>query len=83
MIKLLFLEVADPMTNFGIKAGFRYNGKRYISLVTYQNGVYYVTTGTKAANDFMRHELSNDQSAAVEAFKLSDDFAIDYAAPIL
>lgn len=78
MITLDFLEVADPLTNYGIKAGFKHNGKRYISLVTSQNGVYFVTTGAKATHDFTRHELSSDQTAAVEAFKNSSDYAVEF-----
>ena len=78
MITLYFLEVADPLTNFGIKAGFKYNGKRYISLVTSQNGTYFVTTGAKTTHDFSRHQLSSDQTAAVEAFKQSSDYAVEF-----
>lgn len=83
MITLYFLEVADPLTNFGIKAGFKYNGKRYISLVTSQNGKYFVTTGAKATHDFTRHELSPEQAAAVEAFKESPEYAVElFANPV-
>ena len=78
MIKLHFLEVADPVTGFGIRAGFTYNGKRYISLVASQNGTYFVTTGAKATNDFSRHELSAEQAAAVETFKESPEYAVEF-----
>ena len=82
MIKLHFLEVADPVTGFGIRAGFTYNGKRYLSLVTSQNGARFVSTGAAYTHNLTRHQLSEVQSAAVEAFAASNDFAVEYAAPI-
>lgn len=80
MIILYYLNVADPLTNFGINAGFKYNGKRYISLVTSQNGDYFVTTGAKSTHDFYRHKLSAEQIAAVEAFKESAEYSVDFFA---
>lgn len=82
MIKLHFLEVADPVTGFGIRAGFTYNGKRYLSLVTSQSGARFVRTGAAYTHNLTRHQLSEAQSAAVEAFAASNDFAVEYAAPI-
>ena len=80
MIVLHYLSVADPLTNFGIHAGFKYNGKRYVSLVTSQNGDYFVTTGAKATHDLCRHKLSAGQIAAVEAFKESEDYSVEFFA---
>lgn len=34
-------------------------------------------------HNLTRHQLSEAQSAAVEAFAASNDFAVEYAAPIL
>ena len=82
-IKLHFLEVADPVTGFGIRAGFTYNGKRYLDLITSQAGVLFVSTGAAYTHDLERHQLSESQSAAVDAFIASNDFAVEYAAPIL
>ena len=79
MIKLHFLEVADPITGFGIRAGFTYNGKRFLSLVSTQNGTAYVRTD----HDLTLHQLSNSQISAVYDFMLSKDYAVEYAAPIL
>lgn len=78
MIKLYFLELENGL----IKAGFTYNGKRYLSLVTSQNGARFVSTGAAYTHDLERHQLSEAQSAAVEAFKASDEYAVEYAAPI-
>ena len=83
MIKLYFLEVADPVTGFGIRAGFTYNGKRYLSLVTSQNGARFVRSGAAITRNLEQHQLSEAQSAAMEAFIASGDFAVEYAAPIL
>ena len=83
MIKLHFLEVADPVTGFGIRAGFTYNGKRCLSLVTSQAGILFVDTGAAYTHDLEWHQLSEAQSAAVEAFTASKDFAVEYPAPIL
>lgn len=82
MINLHFLEVADPVTGFGIRAGFTYNGKRYLSLVTSQSGARFVRTGAAYTHNLTRHQLSEAQSAAVEAFTASNDFAVEYAAHI-
>lgn len=73
MIKLYFLELESGL----VKAGFTYNGKRYISLVASQNGALFVISGEAV------HKLSGHQSAAVDAFVSSGDFAVEYAAPIL
>ena len=82
IIKLHFLEVADPVTGFGIRAGFTYNGKRYLSIVTSQSGALFVRSGAACAHDLTRHQLSEAQIAAVEAFTASGDFAVEYAATI-
>lgn len=82
MIKLYFLEVADPLLYFGIRAGFTYNGKRYTSLVTSQNGARFVRSGAAINHNLAIHQLSEAQSAAVDAFMASNDFAVEYAAPI-
>ena len=65
VIKLHFLEVADPVTGFGIRAGFTYNGKRYLSLVTSQNGARFVRSGAACTHDLTQHQLSEAQSACV------------------
>ena len=78
MINLYFLEWENGL----VKAGFTYNGKRYISLVTYQNGARFVRSGAARTHNLIRHQLSETQSAAVEAFMASNDFAVEYAAPI-
>ena len=83
MIKLYFLEVADPKTGYGIRAGFTYNGKRFLSLVSTQNGTSYVRTGSAVNHDLTLHQLSNSQISAVYDFMLSKDYAVEYAAPIL
>lgn len=82
MIKLHFLEVADPVTGFGILAGFTYNEKRYLSLVTSQNGTFYVSTGSAAKHDLLLHRLSDKQISAAYDFLMSDEYAVEYAAPI-
>lgn len=79
MIKLYFLELESGL----IKAGFTHNGKRYISLVTSQNGARFVRSGDARTHNLTRHQLSEAQSAAVEAFTTSNDFSVEYAAPIL
>ena len=79
MIKLYFLEWENGL----VKAGFTYNGKRYISLVTSQGGALFVRSGEARTHNLTRHQLSQAQSAAVEAFAASNDFAVEYAAPIL
>lgn len=76
MIKLYFLELESGI----VKAGFTHNGKRYISSVTYQNGARFVISGSDGDAP---HMLSEAQSAAVDAFVSSGDFAVEYAAPIL
>ena len=73
MIKLYFLELEPGL----VKAGFTYNGKRYISLVASQNGARFVISGEAV------HKLSEHQSAAVDAFVSSGDFAVEYADPVL
>ena len=73
MIKLYFLELESGL----IKAGFTHNGKRYISLVTSQNGARFVISGESA------HKLSEHQNAAVNAFVSSGGFSAEYADPIL
>ena len=78
MVKLYFLEWENGL----VKAGFTYNGKRYISLVTSQNGARFGRSGAARTNNLTRHQLSEAQSAAVEAFTASGDFAVEYAAPI-
>ena len=78
MLKLYFLELENGL----IKAGFTYNGKRYLSLVTSQNGARFIRSGAACTHDLTRHQLSDAQSAAVEAFAASNDFAVEYAAPI-
>lgn len=83
MIKLHYLEIADPLLNFGVRAGFTYNGKRYTSLITSQNGARYVRSGAAITHNLTLHQLSKSQSAAVEAFTASNDFAVEYPAPIL
>ena len=83
MIKLHFLEVADPVTGFGIRAGFTYNGKRFLSLVSAQNGTAYVRTGSAVKHDLTLHRLSDSQISAVYDFMLSEELAVEYAAPIL
>ena len=82
MIKLHFLEVADPVTGFGIRAGFTYNGKRYLSLVTSQNGTFYVRTGSAAKHDLLLHRLSDKQISAAYDFLMSDEYAVEYTDPI-
>lgn len=78
MIKLYFLELENGL----IKAGFTYNGKRYLSLVTSHGGTRFVRSGAACTHNLTRHQLSEAQSAAVEAFTASNDFAVEYAAPI-
>lgn len=82
MIKLYFLEVADPLTGFGLRAGFTYQGKRYTSLVISQNGTAYVRTGMAVTHDLVLHRLSPAQVAAVHDFLESPDMAVEFAAPI-
>ena len=79
MIKLYFLEWENGL----VKAGFTYSGKRYISLVTSQNGTRFVRSGDARTHNLTRHQLSEAQSAAVETFKASKDFAVEYPAQIL
>lgn len=79
MIKLYFLEWENGL----IKAGFTYNGKRYLSLVTSQNRTRFVRSGAAITRNLEQYQLSEAQSAAVEAFMASGDFAVEYAAPIL
>ena len=79
MVKLYFLEWENGL----VKAGFTYNSKRYISLVTSQNGARFVRSGDARTHNLTRHQLSEAQSAAVEAFTASKDFAVEYPAPIL
>ena len=79
MIKLYFLEWENGL----VKAGFTYYGKRYISLVTSQGGTRFVRSGAAQTNNLERHDLSEAQSAAVDAFIASNDLAVEYAAPIL
>ena len=76
MIKLYFLELESGL----VKAGFKHNGKRHISYVTYQNGARFVISGSDGD---VPHMLSEGQSAAVDAFASSGDFAVEYASPIL
>ena len=83
MIKLHYLEVADPLLNFGIRAGFTHNGKRYTSLITNQNGTRYVRSGAAITHNLALHRLSDTQSAAVDAFCAGSDYAVEYPAPIL
>ena len=83
MIKLHYLEIADPLLNFGIRAGFTYNGKLYTSLITSQNGARFVRSGAAIAHNLALHQLSEAQSAAVDAFCAGSDYAIEYPAPIL
>ena len=82
MIKLHFLEVADPVTGFGIRAGFTYNGKRYLSLIISQNGTFNVRTGSAAKHDLLLNRLSDNQISAAYDFLMSDEYAVEYAAPI-
>lgn len=79
MIKLYFLELENGFA----KAGFTYNGKRYTSLITNQNGERFVRSGNCRTRNLELHQLSPDQSAAVEAFLASNDYAVEYPAPIL
>ena len=79
MIKMYFLELESGL----VKAGFTYNGKRYISLVASQNGARFVRSGDARTHKPTRHQLSEAQSAAAEAFTASNDFSVEYAAPIL
>lgn len=79
MIKLYFLE----WENGFVKAGFTFNNKRYISLVTSQDGARFIRSGEARTLNLMWHQLSEAQSAAVEAFIASNDLAVEYAAPIL
>ena len=78
MIKLYFLELENGL----VKAGFTYNGKRHISLVAYQNSARFVRSGDARTNNLTRHQLSEAQSAAVEAFMTSNNFSVEYPAPI-
>ena len=78
MINLYFLEWENGL----IKAGFTFNSKRYISLITSQNGARFVRSGDARAHNLTRHQLSEAQSAAVDAFIASNDFAVEYPAPI-
>lgn len=78
-IKLYFLE----WENGCVKAGFTFNGKRYLSLVTRQGGARFVRSGAAVTRNLSLHQLSDSQSAAVEAFMASDDMAVEYAAPVL
>ncbi|MBR4291635.1 MAG: hypothetical protein IKT52_13505 [Oscillospiraceae bacterium] len=79
MIKLYFLEWENGL----VKAGFTYNGKRYLSLVTSQNRARFVRSGAAITRNLEQHQLSEAQSAAVDAFITSNDFAVEYTAPIL
>lgn len=79
MINLYFLEWENGL----VKSGFTYNGKRYISLVTSQGSARFVRSGAARTNNLTRHQLSEAQSAAVDAFIASNDFAVEYSAPIL
>lgn len=78
MVKLYFLEWENGL----VKAGFTYNGKRYLSLVTSQNGTFYVRTGSAAKHDLILHRLSDKQISAAYDFLMSDNYAVEYAAPI-
>ena len=73
MIKLYFLELESGL----VKAGFTHSGKRFISPVIYQDDARFIISGEAV------HKLSDAQSAAVDAFVSSGDFAAEYAAPIL
>ena len=79
MIKLYFLEWENGL----VKAGFTYNGKRYLSLVTSQNRTRFVRSGAAITRNLEQHQLSEAQSAAVDTFIASNDFAVGYTAPIL
>ncbi len=79
MINLYFLELENGL----VKARFTYNGKRYISLVTSQNGARFVRSGDARTHNLTRHQLSKSQSTAVEAFMASNNFSVEYPAPIL
>ena len=79
MIKLYFLEFENGF----VKAGFTYNGKRYVSLVTNQNKDRFIRSGNCRTRNLEQHQLSPDQSAAVEAFLASNDYAVEYPTPIL
>lgn len=79
MIKLYFLEWENGL----VKAGFTYNGKRYLSLVTSQNLARFVRSGAAITHNLEHHQLSEAQSAAVDAFIASNDFAVEYTAPIM
>lgn len=78
MIDLYFLELENGL----VKAGFTYNSKRYISLVTSQNGARFVRSGAARTRNLVLHQLSEAQSAAVDAFMASNDFAVEYPAPV-
>ena len=79
MVKLYFLE----WENGFLKAGFTYNGKRYLSLVISQAGRRFVRSGAAITHNLELHTLSIAQNAAVEAFASSNELAAEYAAPIL
>lgn len=78
MIKLYFLEWSSGC----LQAGFTYNGKRHLSLVTTQNGTAYVRTGSAIKHDLTLHRLSAAQIAAAHDFLQSGQYAVEYAAPI-
>lgn len=78
-IKLYFLEWENGL----VKAGFTFNGKRYLSLVTSQGGARFVRSGDARTHNLVRHQLSDSQSAAVEAFMTSGEYAVEYSSPIL
>ena len=78
-IKLYFLE----WENGFVKTGLTFNGKRCLSLVTNQGGARFVRSGAAVTRNPSLHQLSDAQSAAVEAFMASDEMAVEYPAPIL
>ena len=79
-IKLYFLE----WENGFVKAGFTFNGKRCLSLVTNQGGSRFVRTGAAVTGNLLLHQLSEAQRAAVDAFISSDEMAaVEYPLPIL
>lgn len=79
MIKLYFLEWESGF----VKAGFTYNGKRYISLIRSHSGKRYVRSGAAITHNLELHQLSPEQSDAVEAFVASNEYAVEFPAPIL
>ena len=83
MIKLYYLEIADPVTGYGIRAGFTYNGKRYTALVVSRGHMIGVSTGTVRDHDRLYHPFTENQISAAWAFMNSGSYSVEYAAPIV